>query len=135
MPRNNARFPGGPGSPRSRQSTPRCSAAPIERPVGASRSLGPSGLYVHSIRTRRVCQEGLSMRVSAEDSSLATSAAPTGSAEPETTEAAPDDSDSAAPPRRGVVGWILYDFGDTIFQQNMITNYFPIWVVAVMGGA
>lgn len=41
----------------------------------------------------------------------------------------------ATPARRGVVGWTLYDFGDTIFQQNMTSNYFPIWVVAVMGGS
>jgi UMF1 family MFS transporter len=39
------------------------------------------------------------------------------------------------PTRRAVVGWTLYDFGDTIFQQNIITNYFPVWVVAVMGGS
>jgi UMF1 family MFS transporter len=45
------------------------------------------------------------------------------------------DDRLSAPPRRGVVGWIVYDLGDTIFQQNMISNYFPIWVVAVMGGS
>jgi UMF1 family MFS transporter len=39
------------------------------------------------------------------------------------------------PPRRGVVGWIVYDLGNTLFSQNMIANYFPVWVVAVMGGS
>jgi UMF1 family MFS transporter len=34
-----------------------------------------------------------------------------------------------------VVGWTLYDFGDTVFQQNIITNYFPVWVVAIKGGS
>ncbi|MGH2615931.1 MAG: MFS transporter [Thermomicrobiales bacterium] len=48
----------------------------------------------------------------------------------------PADIDpTARPARRGVVGWIVFDLGDTIFQQNMISNYFPIWVVAVMGGS
>src|ERR687893_3172524 len=61
MPRNNAPFPGGPGSPRWRQSTPRCSAAPVWCPVGASLLLGPSGLYVHYIRTSSACQGGLLM--------------------------------------------------------------------------
>jgi UMF1 family MFS transporter len=32
------------------------------------------------------------------------------------------------------VSWVVYDMGDTVFQQTMITNYFPVWVVAVMGG-
>jgi MFS transporter, UMF1 family len=39
------------------------------------------------------------------------------------------------PPRRSTVSWMVYDIGDTVFQQNMITNYFPVWVVAVMGGS
>lgn len=30
---------------------------------------------------------------------------------------------------------MIYDVGDTVFQQNMITNYFPVWVVAIMGGS
>ena len=48
----------------------------------------------------------------------------------------PPASPSPPPPsRRAVVGWALYDFGDTIFQQNMTSNYFPVWVVAVMGGS
>ena len=41
----------------------------------------------------------------------------------------------AKPPRRGVGGWILNDLGNTLFSQNMISNYFPVWVVAVMGGS
>lgn len=39
------------------------------------------------------------------------------------------------PPRKGVAGWILYDLGNTFFSQNMISNYFPVWVVAEMGGS
>jgi UMF1 family MFS transporter len=46
-----------------------------------------------------------------------------------------DGSSIAIPSRRSVASWTLYDFGDTIFQQNMTSNYFPIWVVAVMGGS
>ena len=38
------------------------------------------------------------------------------------------------PSRRSTVSWMVYDMGDTVFQQVMITNYFPVWVVAVMGG-
>jgi UMF1 family MFS transporter len=46
------------------------------------------------------------------------------------------ETDAAATPtRRGVAGWILYDLGNTLFSQNMISNYFPVWVVAVMGGS
>ncbi|MBA3450643.1 MAG: MFS transporter [Chloroflexia bacterium] len=41
---------------------------------------------------------------------------------------------SAAPlSRRAVAGWIVNDLGNTLFSQNMIANYFPVWVVAVMG--
>jgi UMF1 family MFS transporter len=47
-------------------------------------------------------------------------------------EAAPEE---AAPARRGVAGWILYDLGNTYFSQNMISNYFPVWIVGVMGGS
>lgn len=39
------------------------------------------------------------------------------------------------PSRRSTVSWMVYDLGDTVFQQTMITNYFPVWVVAVMGGS
>ena len=38
-------------------------------------------------------------------------------------------------PVRSTASWVVYDLGDTVFQQTMITNYFPVWVVAVMGGA
>src|SRR5688572_17363485 len=58
--------------------------------------------------------------------------------DPDGFEAAAPTAEKAAaletPTRRAVVGWTLYDFGDTVFQQNIITNYFPVWVVAVMGG-
>jgi UMF1 family MFS transporter len=39
------------------------------------------------------------------------------------------------PSLRSTASWVVYDLGDTVFQQTMITNYFPVWVVAVMGGA
>src|SRR5215210_2327194 len=45
------------------------------------------------------------------------------------------DEPETQPPRRGVAGWILNDLGNTLFSQNMISNYFPVWVVAVMGGS
>ena len=45
------------------------------------------------------------------------------------------DQEEWQPPRRSTVSWMVYDVGDTVFQQNMITNYFPVWVVAVMGGS
>ncbi len=40
-----------------------------------------------------------------------------------------------APSRKSVGGWILNDLGNTLFSQNMISNYFPVWVVGVMGGS
>jgi MFS transporter, UMF1 family len=45
------------------------------------------------------------------------------------------ENPETTPPRRGVAGWIVYDLGNTLFSQNMIANYFPVWVVAVMGGS
>jgi MFS transporter, UMF1 family len=39
------------------------------------------------------------------------------------------------PSFRSTASWVVYDLGDTVFQQTMITNYFPVWVVVVMGGA
>jgi MFS transporter, UMF1 family len=45
------------------------------------------------------------------------------------------DEPETQPPRRGVAGWILNDLGNTLFSQNMISNYFPVWVVSVMGGS
>ena len=47
----------------------------------------------------------------------------------------PQEDPEMKPPRRGVAGWIVYDLGNTLFSQNMISNYFPVWVVAVMGGS
>ena len=46
----------------------------------------------------------------------------------------PEDSETK-PAHRGVAGWIVYDLGNTLFSQNMISNYFPVWVVSVMGGS
>ena len=51
------------------------------------------------------------------------------------TEFPPLENSETTPPRRGVAGWIVYDLGNTLFSQNMIANYFPVWVVAVMGGS
>ena len=49
--------------------------------------------------------------------------------------ATPEARPSAPPARKGVVGWIVYDLGNTLYSQNMLVNYFPVWVVAVMGGS
>lgn len=38
------------------------------------------------------------------------------------------------PSRAGVVGWVLYDFANTIFSMNIVSLYFTLWVVNVMGG-
>ena len=54
-----------------------------------------------------------------------------------TTSAEPDAVGPAewSPTFRSTASWVVYDIGDTVFQQTMITNYFPVWVVAVMGGS
>lgn len=31
-------------------------------------------------------------------------------------------------PRRAVIGWMLYDLGNTIFSFNILSFYFPVWV-------
>src|SRR5690625_2563945 len=33
-----------------------------------------------------------------------------------------------------VIGWVLYDFADTNFSMNIVSLYFTVWVVNVMGG-
>ncbi|MCA9863213.1 MAG: MFS transporter [Thermomicrobiales bacterium] len=43
--------------------------------------------------------------------------------------------ESAAISRRAVAGWVLKGLGNTLQSQTMIANYFPVWVVAVMGGS
>src|SRR3712207_1439327 len=141
MPRNNAPFPGGPGSPRWRRSTPRCSAAPIWCPVGASLLLGPSGLYVHYIRTSPACQGGLLMALQPESAIETPGPRNAGDeitvshpAETAAPESPADEPDPWTPSLRSTASWVVYDLGDTVFQQTMITNYFPVWVVAVMGG-
>jgi MFS transporter, UMF1 family len=45
------------------------------------------------------------------------------------------DSIPWTPSVQSTASWVVYDLGDTVFQQTMMTNYFPVWVVAVMGGA
>jgi MFS transporter, UMF1 family len=50
-------------------------------------------------------------------------------------ESAAHEPTSWRPSLRSTASWVVYDLGDTVFQQTMITNYFPVWVVAVMGGA
>ena len=46
------------------------------------------------------------------------------------------DADGAAPavPKRAVAAWALYDLGNTLFSINVISLYFPLWVVNDMGG-
>jgi len=38
------------------------------------------------------------------------------------------------PDRRAVTGWVLYDLANTIFSLNVVSLYFSVWVVNVMGG-
>ena len=44
------------------------------------------------------------------------------------------ESTAWTPSFRSTASWVVYDLGDTVFQQVMITNYFPVWVVVVMVG-
>jgi UMF1 family MFS transporter len=74
-------------------------------------------------------------------------AATPGASDPENEFRASPTADTAAPESsaeepapwtpslRSTASWVVYDLGDTVFQLTMITNYFPVWVVAVMGGA
>lgn len=36
--------------------------------------------------------------------------------------------------RAAVVSWVLYDFANTIFSMNIVSLYFSLWVVNVVGG-
>ena len=36
-------------------------------------------------------------------------------------------------PLLSVVGWVLYDLANTIFSLNIVSLYFSLWVVNVMG--
>lgn len=38
------------------------------------------------------------------------------------------------PRTAAVIGWVLYDFANTIFSMNIVSLYFTLWVVNVMGG-
>jgi UMF1 family MFS transporter len=38
------------------------------------------------------------------------------------------------PTRAAITGWVLYHFGNTIFTMNIVSLYFTLWVVNVMGG-
>lgn len=37
--------------------------------------------------------------------------------------------------RAAVAGWVLYDFANVIFAMNIISLYFPLWVVDDAGGS
>jgi UMF1 family MFS transporter len=37
--------------------------------------------------------------------------------------------------KRAVAGWVLYDLANTIFSLNIVSLYFSIWAVNVMGGS
>ncbi len=41
----------------------------------------------------------------------------------------------ASASRSAVAGWVSKGLGNTLQSQTMIANYFPVWVVAVMGGS
>ena len=48
----------------------------------------------------------------------------------------PVETPAAAPvSRRGVAAWVLDGVGNSLFSQNMISNYFPVWIVGTMGGS
>lgn len=38
-------------------------------------------------------------------------------------------------PARAVAAWVLKGLGNSLFAQVMIANYFPVWIVAEMGGS
>jgi len=57
------------------------------------------------------------------------------SASTATADDSPELGRATRPARRGVAGWIINDLANTLFSQNMISNYFPVWVVVVMGGS
>lgn len=44
-------------------------------------------------------------------------------------------SPTAAASRNAVAGWVMKGIGNTLLSQNMISNYFPVWVIAVMRGS
>jgi UMF1 family MFS transporter len=41
---------------------------------------------------------------------------------------------SRHPPKLAVASWILYDLANTIFSMNIVSWYFTLWIVNVMGG-
>ena len=42
---------------------------------------------------------------------------------------------SKAPPAGAATSWVLKGLSNSLLSQNMIANYFPVWVIAVMGGS
>lgn len=46
----------------------------------------------------------------------------------------PSPATATKPARAAVVSWVLYDFGNTIFSMNIVSLYFTLWIVNVMGG-
>src|SRR5215207_1419420 len=46
-----------------------------------------------------------------------------------------EEATTWSPPGRSTASWVVYDIGDTVFQQVMITNYFTLWVAAAGGSA
>jgi UMF1 family MFS transporter len=40
----------------------------------------------------------------------------------------------ARPARAAVAAWVFYDFANTMFSMNIVSLYFTLWVVNVMGG-
>ena len=44
-------------------------------------------------------------------------------------------SETVTASRSAVAGWVSKGLGNTLQSQTMIANYFPVWVVAVMGGS
>lgn len=46
-----------------------------------------------------------------------------------------DPTQAVTPPRSAVAGWVSKGIGNTLLSQNMIANYFPVWVISVMAGS
>ena len=44
-------------------------------------------------------------------------------------------SSPTLPSRLSVLSWALYDLANTIFSMNIVSLYFSLWVVNVMGGS
>ena len=42
------------------------------------------------------------------------------------------NSSTSKPPASGTISWILYDFANTTYSMNVVSLYFPTWIVLVL---